>query len=472
MTKWTITPAAGDGPYYVRLAEAIEQAVEAGAIASGDKLPPQRNLAYDLGVTIGTIGRAYSLLRERGIVSGEVGRGTYILGQDTTSAPGAGADHFSERYAGTRHEEAPRDKLRLDTTAAPDIGQGPAIGAVLAAIVTEHPLEVASYSRSHPAHWLEAGQRWLSRNGWSPAPECVVPTHGAHAAALAVVSAVTAAGDRIAFEALTYSQLSRATRLIGRRTAIVACDEQGMVPEDFERVCAQQHPKLAFLMPAAQNPTLAVLPEERRRAIAEIARRHGVWLIEDEIYGVLSEDPTPLVASFAPERTFVVGGLSKSVAAGVRGGWVACPPHFARRLKVTHKMTTGGISFVLAEAGARLVLSGAADEIRRSAIAEIRERQGLAETILAGYDVASHPQLPFLWLKLPEPWLSGTFKNAALREDILIDDEDEFKADRLERTFHRVRIAFSSSGRREVEAGLRRLRRLLDSGAAGYGGED
>jgi DNA-binding transcriptional MocR family regulator len=214
------------------------------------------------------------------------------------------------------------------------------------------------------------------------------------------------------------------------------------------------------------------MPYERRVRIAEIARRHGVWLIEDDLYGGMTGDENPLLASLAPDRTFLISGLSKSVAAGVRGGWVACPPHFAQRIKVTHKMITGGLPFILAEACARLVQSGQAHEIRKASTAELAIRERLARQQLQGYDFVSHPHVPFLWLKLPDPWLSGTFKNAAYRDGVLIDDEDEFKAARAEKVYHRVRIGFSSSRNRDdLVAGLMTLRRLLESGGAGYDGE-
>jgi DNA-binding transcriptional MocR family regulator len=214
------------------------------------------------------------------------------------------------------------------------------------------------------------------------------------------------------------------------------------------------------------------MPCERRVRIAEIARRHGVWLIEDDLYGGMTGDENPLLASLAPDRTFLISGLSKSVAAGVRGGWVACPPHFAQRIKVTHKMITGGLPFILAEACARLVQSGQAHEIRKASTAELAIRERLARQQLQGYDFVSHPHVPFLWLKLPDPWLSGTFKNAAYRDGVLIDDEDEFKAARAEKVYHRVRIGFSSPRNRDdLVAGLMTLRRLLESGGAGYDGE-
>ena len=86
MTIWSPTPRNGDGPFFVRLADGIEAAIAEGTLADGAKLPPQRDLAYDLGVTVGTVGRAYALLRERGLASGEVGRGTYVRGPDASAA--------------------------------------------------------------------------------------------------------------------------------------------------------------------------------------------------------------------------------------------------------------------------------------------------------------------------------------------------------------------------------------------------
>jgi DNA-binding transcriptional MocR family regulator len=460
--------SSGDGPLYLRLANRIESEIGEGVLAAGTKLPPQRDLAYDIGVTIGTVGRAYALLRERGLVSGEVGRGTYVL--DRAAATGSGPHAPAPiPSGGTRHFEAPAGKVRFDSTAAPDIGQGAVIGIMLADICREHPGEVASYTRSPPESWAEAGSTWLARGGFRPRPDMMVSTLGAHAALVAVTSAATAPGDYIAFENLTYSQFARSAGLIGRRTALVQSDDQGVIPEDFERLCAQRHPKLAFMMPTAQNPTVAVMPEPRRREIAEIARRHNVWLVEDDLYGALAGDRTPMLAEFAPERTFVVGGLSKSVAAGVRGGWVACPPHFAHRVAIAHKMTTGGMPFVLAELCARLVLSGEAATIRTRCLDEINARLELARSTLSGFDLRWHANIPFIWLGLPEPWLSGTFAKAAFDAGVLVDDEDEFKAGRSEQVYHRVRIGLSTPRHRdEVSAGLAALRRLLDDGRAGY----
>ncbi|MFK3776624.1 PLP-dependent aminotransferase family protein [Agrobacterium sp. NPDC089420] len=468
MTNWLPNITEGDGPIYLRLADSIEGAISDGTLQSGSKLPPQRNLAYDLGVTIGTISRAYALIHERGLVSGEVGRGTYV-NERKTPAPSLPMEPAAAAFGSTRHAADNSAEFRLNTTAAPDVGQSALIASHIEAVTREHGFDITNYARSFPDSWCMAGVRWLSQNGWSPKPENIVSTLGAHAAVMSVITAMTAPGDRIVFEPLTYSHISRSATLAGRRVTLVEADENGIVPDDFERVCAQQHPKMIFLMSAGQNPTCATLPEERRRAIAEIARRYGVWIVEDNLYGAMTREAIPLIAEFAPDITFVVGGLSKSVAAGVRGGWVACPAQYSSRIRISHSMMTGGLPFMLAELNARLVNSGDAHDIRRDCITELNGREAIARRVFAGLDFNSLPDIAFMWLRLPEPWLSGTFRNAAMKEGVLIDDEDEFKAGRAEKVFHRVRISFSGpSTREELTHAFGILRHLLDNGSAGY----
>ncbi|MBX3582567.1 MAG: PLP-dependent aminotransferase family protein [Rhizobiaceae bacterium] len=470
MTNWLPNLTEGSGPLYLRLADRIESDIAQGVLPPGSKLPPQRDLAYDIGVTIGTIGRAYALVRERGLVTGEVGRGTYVLDRVTTphTLP---PDAPQPAFDGNRRsmEGSTGGRLVMDSTSAPELGQSEAIGRLFADIVRDHPEGLVDYTRSWPMDWREAGSRWLSADGWAPDPRCVVPTVGVHASAMAVIAAMSSPGDKIAFEQLTYCSIARSANLMGRRSIVVKLDAHGPDPEDFERVCGQQHPKIAFFIPSLHNPTLNIMTLKRRKEIAEIARRHNVWLIEDSIYGALLEDPPTPLSALLPERTFHIGGLSKTVAAGVRGGWVACPANLAPRIQVAHKMVTGGMPFMLAELSARLVLSGAADSIREATRVEIEARQAMVLDAFAGLDLVSHKRAPFVWVKLPDPWLSGTFKQAAASEGVLVDDEDEYKPGRTDEVYHRIRVGFSIVRRHDdLKTGLSIIRRLLDNPNAGY----
>ncbi len=499
MTNWHPEIPEGSGPIYLRLADRIADDIATGALGAGSKLPPQRDLAYDLGVTVGTIGRAYATIRQRGLVSGEVGRGTFVLGSGSPASlaedskpdlerdPGSvGTAHQAGgeapswvqaamavpkdiAFSGTRISVPAPEAIRFDSTSAPEIGQAEIIGDLAAAVARAFPHEIASYTRSVPENWRQAGRKWLARSGWSPAEGSIVPTTGAQAAIMSIIAATTAPGDQIAFEDLTYSSIARGAALAGRRPAVVARDSEGPLPEDLARVCAQKHPRVLFLMPTMHNPTLGLMGRKRREDIVAIARQNNLWIIEDEVYGSLRETDIPPLAALAPERTFHVGSLSKSVTAGVRGGWVSSPLSHAQRIYTAHKMLTGGISFLLTELSAQLVLSGAADDMRRKIRAEIAARHELTRHFLHGYDLVSAEDSPFLWLKVPEPWLSGTFKAAAASAGVLIDDEDEFKSGRSGTVYHRVRIGVTNPfTREETVKGLGILQGLLEDRGACY----
>ncbi|WP_420961910.1 PLP-dependent aminotransferase family protein [Brucella sp. IR073] len=468
MTKWLPDLSGFPGPKYVAIADAMDRDIGNGALPAGTRLPPQRDLAYDLKVTIGTISRAYALAAERGLVAGEVGRGTYVLARDD-AAPLAAAMVFRDARIDLPPPLA--NALRMDSTAATDIGQSAVIGPMLARIFTDEPHLAQDYTRTMSADWREAGAEWLATGGWRPAPETVIPVMGALSGIENIIAAMTMPGDRIAFEDMTYSPLARGAALIGRRAIKVRGGDDGLDPDDFERVCARDHPKMLVVIPTLNNPTMTIIPEENRRRIAEIAQAYNVWIVEDDIYGNALEDAPPPFAAIAPQRTFHVSGVSKTLSAGLRIGWVSAPPAFIRQIINAKKLMTGGLPYAMTEVTARLVLSGEAARFKAAVLEEMGEREAIAREILAGHRFISHPRCPYIWLTLPDPWLPGTFKDAALDAGIAILEADAFKVGQADRICHCVRIAFSTLETREdVRRGFTIIRRLLDNAGAGFDG--
>ena len=471
MTNWLPTIERSGNPLYIELADKIEFDIDSGTLSPGTRLPPQRNLAFDIGVTVGTISRAYALACERGLVSGEVGRGTYVLNKEEQSR--------TKLFRAPEAEPLPplqggRERsYHLGYASAADVGQSELIANTAGNIAKGHPTKVMDYIREVPSPWREAGQQWLSHAGWKPELEQIVPTNGAMAAGVSVIASVTIPGDKIAFEGLTYCSIARSAALLGRRIVVTDFDKHGMIPEAFEKLCAQQHPKILFMMPTVQNPTLATLSRERRMAIAEIAHKYNVWIIEDAIYAPLIDDQVPPMAHFAPELTFHVGGLSKSVSAGIRSGWAACPPRFAERIANAHKMVTGGGAYWLTELASTLVLGGEAHKILRNVQSEIEARTTIARRILTDVKFKSHKYCPYIWVKLPDPWHSGTFRSALAEHNIIVSSEDDFKPTRSDQVFHGARIGFTSTqSAAELEAPFKIIRNLLESGIAGFDNHD
>jgi len=474
MTSWVPELRKSGAPIYVEIADAIARDIDSGRLKPRDKLPPQRNLAFDIKVTIGTVSRGYALARERGLVSGEIGRGTYI--NDGKAEIGSSVPRQSAPPTPGYAVIPPPDgvhpapgKLRLDSTSATEIGQSAVIARHMQEIISAYPEKTTDYIRTLKPEWQAAGQEWLTHGNWRPERSGIVPTLGVHAGMMAVIASLTAPGDKVAFEAVTYASLARAVNLIGRRAIAAPMTPDGVDIEALEGICANLHPKILVTIPTLQNPTTVIMPPARRRQLAELARRHNLWLIEDNIYGAKLHDTPAPVASYAPERTFFLSGLSKTVAAGLRAGWVASPPGYAERLPVAHKLLTGGMPFLLAEKGARIVLSGEAEEIAGKVRAVNRRRVDVVREIFAGLDFASHPDCPFIWLKMPESWRTGTYVQVARDIGLLVDGDYEFQFTQAETSLHRVRIAFSTiSDGKVAEDALRKLRNLLDAGPSGY----
>ena len=458
----------GDSPFYLRLAAAMERAILEGALKPGDKLPPQRDIAFDLGVTVGTIGRAYQIARERGLTTGEVGRGTYVRDPQASSLERHERARAPETLR-TRHTLDSTPLIRLDSTSAPDIGQAAEIGQTIAAVIRDEPQRIIDYVRGVPQSWREAGAEWLVCGGYRPSPDDIVPTVGADAAIQAIIGMTTHPGDRIVLEDLSYSAVARASTMIGRLPLTVGMDEEGMLPDELDRCAARQHPKLLFLMPAANNPTGRRLSPERREAIVAVARRHNLTIVEDHVYGALTDDEAAPIAALAPERTFLVGGLSKAVAAGVRAGWIATPRGQAVRANVAHSMLSGSRSFLNMETAARLVLSGNADAIRSRVIAELKARGTIFDQVFKTASEGPASVMPFRWVELPLPWTSPAFQIAARNNGILIDGEDEYRSVRTDRMTHGVRIGLSSvPGRDDLSSALQILKGLHDSGSVSF----
>lgn len=458
MTNWLPDLTRGTGPLYVRLADEIALAADNGQLGPGQKLPPQRNLAFDIGVTLGTVTRAYDLLKTRGLVSGEVGRGTFIRkGADEPAANGVSL----RRYHGLATDDRP-NVMTMNSTSAPEVGQARLIADILSRIATEDPRCVSDYIRHIPARWREAGRQWIGGRHWIPEAANVVPTQGAHAALAAVINAVTSSGDRIAFEELTYPATVRASVLMGRRAIKIGMGEGGVDPDAFEHLCAQQHPRLAILISTLHNPTLSTITLENRLRIVESARRHNVMLVDDDTFGAMAKDAPPPLSALAPERTFHVASLAKSIAAGLRSGFVACPPGHATMVMNAHRLITGGAPRAMIEVASRIILDGHADEISAAVRQDLGERVGLARDMLSGHQVASSPDCPFIWLRLPDPWVTGTFCTAARQRGVIVDGADEFKVGQTERAIPFVRIALTGALEKgRVRDGLSVLADLL-----------
>jgi DNA-binding transcriptional MocR family regulator len=449
MTIWLPILEGRKGPRYLGIADALKEDVEAGRLKVGTRLPTHRELAYRLGVTVGTVSRAYLEAERRGLVRGEVGRGTFVRARD-----GDGI------FAFPQSEPAVIDfSLNRPSTA----GIGADLAATLADLSRQNDLSaLISYQNEFgfAAH-REAAAAWLTRTRIAAPPARIAITCGGQHGLYAALAAATRPGDVLLVEALTFPAIKAVAGHLGLRLHGVAMDREGLLPDALETACRELRPRALFTMPTLHNPTSTTLPLERRRAIAEIARRHDLLIVEDDIYGFLVEDAPEPIANLAPERVFHVTSLSKSMSAGLRIGYVVGPEPLIARLGAAVRHSVWMTPPLMAEIAARWIRDGTGDRLAEARRQEAHQRQALALKAFAGHALDTHPASYHLWLHLPEPWRWSDFVAAAEVRAVRVTPPDLFVAGRATAP-HAVRIclcAVESDAR--LEQGLARLADLL-----------
>lgn len=422
MTNWT--PNLPErGPRYLAIAEALAADISSGRLASGAKLPTHRDLAWDLKVTVGTVTRAYREAERRGLVVGEVGRGTFV--RDPRAAA---------RYRVGAHiplEQAP-NAFDLHFAAPPPVPAATELAEALSAMAGDASLErFLAYppNEGYPAH-REAAAEWLSATGWEADPARILITNGAHHGVMAALLSLCRPGERVLVEPLTYPGIQPIARLLGIRLEPLAVDADGPLPEAVEATLRAHGAAAMYLVPTMQNPTTGTMSLGRREALAETARRHRLPIIEDDLFRLLgSEVPMPFSA-LLPELTYHVTSLSKALAPGLRLGYLVPPP--ARTEAVRGAVFTLGSkgSPFQAEIAARWIRSGAATRIRQAIREESEARRALALQRFQGLDVACPPGALFAWLTLPERWRAEEFVQAAQRRGVAVTPSQPFAVQR------------------------------------------
>jgi DNA-binding transcriptional MocR family regulator len=417
MLSWTPRIEPGNGPKYLAIAEALLADVRSGRLRPGERLPPQRVLAKEIGVDLTTVTRAFNEARRHGLIDASAGRGSFV--RAPTTSPHALATGLLPAIDMSMNAPPQPREARL----AERLRDG--IADVLAS--PEVALQLSYQDSAGAAPDRAAGALWLERRLGPVSPDRVLVTGGAQTALFAVVAALLQPGDGLCAGALTYPGLRAVAEQRGLRLLPIALDKDGLDPEAFEEICRREAPRALYCVPTLDNPTTATMPAGRREEIVVVARRHGVAIIEDDAYGPLpSEAPAPL-AALAPDITWHVASLSKCATPALRIAYVVTPDlaqtlRLAAEVRVTSLMAPP----LTAALASRWVLDGTLETVTAAIRGENTARQRIAREVLKGADFAAHPEGHHLWLRLPGPWQRAEFVTHARRSGLSIVASDAF----------------------------------------------
>lgn len=449
-TNWLPDLAEAGRSKYKALANAIRDGVATGALESGQKLLPVRELAYQLSVTPGTVARAYSLLTEEGVLSAGVGRGTFVAEGGAQSDPS---------------HDWPQ-MLSLRSPLLPDMGQSEMIRDAMQKTAEQiNSRDLLSYpSRAMDLPLRRAMRRWMSDLpiGAFTAEELVL-THGAQHALILVMQTVLKGPEPVvAVEDLTYTGFRRAAALCRARVVAVDTDEEGPVVEHLERLVREEGVQLFCTSSEVNNPTVRFTSDRRRREIAKMARRLDLHIVDDDCYAIGTHRAESYY-TLLPDRGWYISSLSKALTPALRVGYVVAPKAFVPDLERTAHFNSFGLAPPLSDLAYRFLEDPRLRSVAAKVRVRINELVRTAVNHLGGHDVSWNEDVPLLWLKLPYGWRTSSFVHAAESRGVLVRSAEDFIL-RDGRAPHAVRIGVNGMvDPARFEDGIVRLAELLDN---------
>ena len=455
MTLWNSELFSGQSARYLAIADHIQHAIETHQLQPGEKLPTHRKLADLLNVTVGTITRSYREAQRRGLVEAVTGSGTFVIN------PAASDVGFGDLTPVVGSDIELSLNLPIGNEFAPGLDH------TLAGIFS-HPERVKrllGYQQdqglSHHRHWAV---EWLRQRGVSCSMENLFITCGGQHGLTTALIAATQVGDTIASEGLAYPGIKAAASQRSLKLIGLAMDEQGILPDSLLSHCKRANIRALYVCPAIQNPTNASMGLARKKAIIDIARRYGIWLIEDDVNTSYLTTVGKRLVDLAPDITLYINSHSKHVAPGLRTGYLVAPPPLRDAVSTSIRAQCWFAPSLNVEIVQRWLDSHVAQQWLAKQKKQLAQRLKMTKDLIGDYDLHIRPGSFHAWLVLPDPWRAMEFQSRILSQGVKVLPAESFAVGRFPAP-EAIRISFSApETMHSLRLGLTRIKQQLDGG--------
>lgn len=434
---------------YKQLVDAFAANIRGGRLRPGTKLPTHRRLAAKHGLALVTATRVYAELEGMGLVSGETGRGTFV--RETSLPPSLGIDHHAITSGMV--------DLNFNYPSLP--GQTELLRNALRQLASSGDLEALLRYQPHGGRMHERATmaRHLRCRGLSVDAKQVLIVSGAQHGLAATAMALLQPGDVVAADALTYPGFKVVAEAHRLELVSIPARDQGPVLDALERVCKSRRVRAVYAMPTLHNPLGWVMDIRQRERLVAIARKYGLLIIEDASYAFLAENPPITLAELAPERTIYVSGLSKSVATGLRVGFVASPMQWIPAIEHMIRATTWNTPGVMTAIACKWIEDGTVTRLEAEKRRDAKIRQGIAGKVLSGFRYVRHPSSYFLWLPLVDEARADQVAMKLMQENVSVSTAGPFATARP--VPHAIRLALGSVGLRVLREALEKVKQIV-----------
>lgn len=446
---------ASTKPLYQQLVAEIQQRIRSGALPNGSRLPPVREMARDLGVTRLTVHSAYSELQAGGWVEATVGRGTFVAARPEPSASSADLGReFS--HAGLisdmlRMTQIPGMRSLAMADAAAELFPTREFARTIEEALAHDSAAMLAYTSAQGEPLLRTVLADLVRErGVHSGPDRLVVTSGVTQGLALVARTLAGPGDAVLVEQPTYvgaiNVLSRQNlRLIG-----VPMDDDGMDVEVLESLILAHRPRFLYTIPTFHNPTGVCLSSARRATLLEIAARHRLPIVEDDIYAPIALDhaaPPALKSSDPADLVIYLSSFSKAALPGSRIGYVVAPAGLLKRLIAAKQADDLCSPTLMQRALALFIEHGHYASHLRRAIPHYRvRRDALLEAMAHYFPSNAHWTTPgggfAIWVRLPHGMSTTDLYLAAIERGVAFAPGDFFFASPISAPY--MRLAYSS----------------------------
>jgi DNA-binding transcriptional MocR family regulator len=417
---------------YKQLVDSFAADIRSGKLSPGTRLPTHRQLAAKHRLALVTATRVYAELEAMGLVIGETGRGTFV--RESALPTGLGIDQQAVA--------AGIVDLNFNYPSLP--GQAELLRNALRQLSASGDLEALLRYQPHGGRTHERAiiARHLDSRGLTVDASQVLIVDGAQHGLAITVMAFLKPGDVVATDALTYPGFKVLAQAHALELAALPPKGQGPDLAVLESLCKQRRVRAVYVQPTLHNPLGWLMSLRQRRELVALARRYGLLLIEDAAYAFLAESPPPPLAALAPDITIYVSGLSKSVATGLRVGFVAAPPAWVPQLERAIRATTWNTPGVMTAIACGWLEDGTVERLESEKRRDAIQRQAIVTDMLKGIPCLRHPASYFAWLSLAEEVRADLVVSELMAHQISVSTAEPFSA--AAQVPHAIRLALGS----------------------------
>lgn len=448
---WKPTVNREDRPIYQALATRLERDIAEGRLVPGTKLPPQRELADYLDVNPSTISKAFKVAELKGLLSATVGSGTYVS-----------YDALSNVYL--LSEEKPKHLIEMGAVLPDRVSYKPLHELLQSMLQEEDYAKWFGYSRPGDSLWQkDAAVTLMKRAGVNTTSEHILFSNGGQNAIAATLASLCQHGDRIGVDHHTYPGLKTAAAMLGIQLVPIRSEGDEMSPDALLYACKNEHIKGLYVIPDYQNPLTYTMSKATRKAVAEIAQQYNLFIIEDGMYHLIQDNVLPAVATYAPEHTIYIAGLSKTIAPGLRLAYMSVPFKFLDLIRKALYNLNISVAPLFAEAAARIIVSSRLEQIVALHKAETKARNQLVDQYLDKKNCLGSAAGIFRWFHLPDHYTGDQFEQLAAEQGVQVYSGGRFVVGNAAPA-NAVRLGICApETREELEKGLIILKKLLET---------